>query len=64
MLRMHRIALALAISFLAGPGVRHTQSAVAAVNPKAIEAHIRFLADDLMLGRETGSREYEIATCS
>jgi hypothetical protein len=64
MLRMQRIALVLVIPFLVGPGVGHkagAESAVAAVDPKAIEAHIRFLADDLMLGRETGSREYEIA---
>lgn len=32
-----------------------------AVNPKAIEAHMRFLADDLLNGREAGTREYEIA---
>ncbi len=31
------------------------------IAPKAIEAHMRFLADDLLEGRETGSRGYDIA---
>jgi hypothetical protein len=31
------------------------------IKPAAIAAHIRFLADDLLEGRETGSRGYEIA---
>jgi hypothetical protein len=47
-----------------GSAVRRTpgaESGASVVNPAAIEAHIRFLADDLMQGRETGSREYEIA---
>ena len=35
--------------------------AMAAIRPEAIRADIRFLADDLLEGRETGSRGYEIA---
>lgn len=31
------------------------------ISPKAIEAHMRFLADDLLEGRETGTRGFEIA---
>lgn len=31
------------------------------ITAEAIEAHIRFLADDLMEGRDTGSRGYDIA---
>jgi Zn-dependent M28 family amino/carboxypeptidase len=32
-----------------------------AIKPSAIAAHIRFLADDLLEGRETGTRGYELA---
>jgi Zn-dependent M28 family amino/carboxypeptidase len=32
-----------------------------AIKPAAIEAHVRFLADDLLEGRETGTRGYELA---
>ena len=32
------------------------------VSPGAIEAHIRFLADDQMEGREAGTRGYALAT--
>jgi hypothetical protein len=40
-----------------------TASAVYAadVRPQAIEAHIRFLADDVLEGRETGTRGFDIA---
>jgi hypothetical protein len=31
------------------------------VNPKALEAHLRFLADDSLQGRGTGTRGYDIA---
>ena len=31
------------------------------VSPKALEAHIRFLADDSLQGRGTGSRGYDMA---
>ncbi|MFW5660468.1 MAG: aminopeptidase, partial [Oceanicaulis sp.] len=31
------------------------------VRPGAIEAHIRFLADDLMEGRKAGERGYDLA---
>jgi hypothetical protein len=36
-------------------------SALAAVRPAAVGAHIRFLADDLLEGRETGSRGFRLA---
>jgi hypothetical protein len=32
-----------------------------AIEPRAIAAHIRFLADDALEGRETGSRGYDVA---
>jgi Zn-dependent M28 family amino/carboxypeptidase len=36
-------------------------AAVDAVRPRALEAHVRFLADDLLEGRGTGTRGHEIA---
>ena len=45
--------LALAASFSAGAEVRADQN--------MIRAHLNFLADDLLEGRETGSRGYDIA---
>jgi Zn-dependent M28 family amino/carboxypeptidase len=35
--------------------------ALAAIRPEALRAHVRFLADDLLEGRGTGTRGYEIA---
>lgn len=40
-----------------GPG----SAARTVSSPKAIEAHVRFLADDLLEGREAGTRGYQIA---
>ncbi len=36
-------------------------AALGAVRPAALEAHVRFLADDLLEGRGTGTRGHEIA---
>lgn len=36
-------------------------AALAAIRPAAIEAHMRFLADDLLEGRGTGTRGYDLA---
>ncbi len=44
---------------LTGPEVA---AALAAIQPEAIEAHIRFLADDLLEGRAPGQRGFEIAS--
>ena len=50
--------------FLAGAallaGCAHAPTP-AAVQPRAIEAHTRFLADDLLEGRDTASRGFDIA---
>jgi Zn-dependent M28 family amino/carboxypeptidase len=37
------------------------EAALRAVRPEAIRAHMRFLADDLLEGRETASRGYDLA---
>jgi Zn-dependent M28 family amino/carboxypeptidase len=36
-------------------------AAIKAIRPQAIAAHMRFLADDLLEGRQTGARGHEIA---
>jgi Zn-dependent M28 family amino/carboxypeptidase len=57
------VALALLVTLAgaseaADPGL---DTALAAVKPAAIVAHIRFLADDLLEGRDTGSRGSRVA---
>ena len=48
-----------ALVALAAPAV--AQQAVPAFTPDAFRAHVAFLADDLLEGRDAGSRGYEIA---
>lgn len=47
----------------AGPALAQpaVEQALAAIRPEAIRAHMRFLADDLLEGRRTGTRGYDIA---
>src|SRR5262249_37921958 len=40
---------------------RGPAEAVAGIHPAAISAHIRFLADDLLEGRATGERGFDLA---
>ncbi|WP_439635141.1 M28 family metallopeptidase [Oceanicaulis sp.] len=64
-----RFALAIAASALVlsacasvpAPETAQTEAMAPAVNASSIEAHIRFLADDLLEGREAGERGYDIA---
>ncbi len=44
-----------------GPPAAPDEQALAAIRPAAIRAHMQFLADDLLEGRRTGSRGYELA---
>lgn len=58
-----RLALPLLVS-LAAPALAldsGLERALAAVRPAAVGAHIRFLADDLLEGRDTGSRGHRLA---
>src|SRR5262245_24024793 len=48
------IGLALSVQTAEDSGLR-------AIRPEAIAAHVRFLADDLLEGRGTGTRGYELA---
>ncbi len=52
-------AQSASVTDLAADGV---QSALDAIRPEAVEAHIRFLADDLLEGRAPGNRGFEIAS--
>jgi hypothetical protein len=52
---------AAASSAPAQPDLPSAREAMAVIHPEAIEAHITFLADDLLEGRGTGTRGYLIA---
>lgn len=58
----YRSAVILAGCLLAGPSAPASAAEVAVQPTRAtIKAHLGFLADDLLRGRDTGSPEYEIA---
>src|SRR5215210_6655336 len=44
-----------------GPGAAAMDQALAAIRPHAIRAHMGFLADDLLEGRRTATRGYDLA---
>src|SRR5215471_11610842 len=44
-----------------GPPIAPEQSAINAINPDAIRAHMRFLSDSLLQGRGTGTPGYQTA---
>jgi hypothetical protein len=43
------------------PGEADVEQGMAAIRGQAIRAHMRFLADDLLEGRATATRGYDIA---
>ena len=45
----------------AGPGAAEMEQVLAAFRPHAIRAHMAFLADDLLEGRRTATRGYDLA---
>ena len=58
------LALALGLSSCqpqTGISSRDARDAVACIEPDAIRAHIRFLSDDLLEGREAGTRGFQLA---
>jgi Zn-dependent M28 family amino/carboxypeptidase len=56
------LALSACATYEAAPAAETaSQAAAAPITDRAIEAHIRFLADDLMEGRDTGERGFDIA---
>lgn len=68
-MKTHLLAVICGISFCATSNAQElspTDQAVAdaamkVIRPEAIAAHMRFLSDDLLEGRQTGERGYEIA---
>ena len=67
LLRSRKAALAaVCVLALVPPAVAHPSGAevdlaLSRIQPEAIRAHMSFLADDLLEGRGTGSRGYELA---
>jgi hypothetical protein len=56
------VSCAVALTACAGGGsTRATESTAAVIRPAAIEAHMRYLASDLLEGREAGTRGYDLA---
>jgi Zn-dependent M28 family amino/carboxypeptidase len=55
------LAAATTAALLAACGTREAVPAPTLASPGAIEAHVRFLADDLLEGREAGTRGHELA---
>jgi Zn-dependent M28 family amino/carboxypeptidase len=53
--------LALSACNQSSPNSKSTEQAVVA-DPQRIESHVKFLSDDLLEGRDTGSRGHEIAS--
>jgi Zn-dependent M28 family amino/carboxypeptidase len=54
------VTLALTLP-IAAQSLEDSDSAMKAIHPEAISSHIRFLADDLLEGRGTGTRGHQIA---
>ncbi|WP_426172867.1 M28 family metallopeptidase [Massilia sp. TWR1-2-2] len=57
----YRSTLAAALLLLAAASAAHAAGATPKADKAAIRAHLAFLADDLLEGRDTGSRGYDIA---
>ena len=55
------LAGALALSVESGADDRAVGAALARVSGAAVRAHVEFLADDLLEGRDTGTRGYDLA---
>ena len=64
MKKITTVSMLSAIAIMAGCNQQQTSTAPevgGSVNKAAIKAHVEFLADDLLKGRDTGSEGYEIA---
>ena len=62
-MRRMPVILAWALGAACSPAPAETgdQAALESIRPETIRAHMQFLADDLLEGRRTGERGYEIA---
>jgi hypothetical protein len=59
--RHYTLGFLLAVSLQASEFPPHVMEAARAIEPGRVEAHVHFLADDLLEGRGTGTRGHEIA---
>lgn len=59
--RYFSVALAVLAAACTGSAARETGEGAPAFRAGAIEAHMRYLADDLLEGREAGTRGYDLA---
>jgi Zn-dependent M28 family amino/carboxypeptidase len=55
------LLIALCAFLIGGPGLAQPEQALATIRPHAIRAHMGFLADDLLEGRRTATRGYDLA---
>lgn len=55
------VGLVAPMAATTSPAEEPPDAALAVITPEAIRAHMRFLADDLLEGRGTGTRGYELA---
>lgn len=63
-MRLHKSMAAFALAataILASPGLTQSAPPAPVFTPEGFRAHVTFLADDLLGGRDTGSPGYEIA---
>lgn len=56
---MRSVVFVFAFALLSSPALAASPSS--SITPDAVKAHVSFLADDLLEGRDTGSRGHEIA---
>jgi hypothetical protein len=59
--RMRTLTLAVIFTLVVGCSADQPLPAAPSFTPERFRAHVAFLADDLLEGRDTGSRGYEIA---
>ncbi len=55
------LLIALCAFLIGGPGLAQPEQVLASIHPHAIRAHMSFLADDLLEGRRTATRGYDLA---
>jgi hypothetical protein len=60
-MKIQALAVTLFVVFVAGCAAEKAPPPAATFTPEQFRAHVAFLADDLLEGRDTGSRGYEIA---
>src|SRR5262245_46752277 len=60
-MRHVRTSFLIAVCLVQPVLAQEVEPALSAIRPEGIRAHMRFLADDLLEGRRTGTRGYDVA---